>query len=649
MAAWRGDIDWGDFFGDTDDFYKAMDNWKNAERVIDQYKEALEQTSIDGKVAIDELSKSFKKPKEAIQSLQKELKELQDSLSIGAHGIQIVTPELSADLAKIKELQKDLEILQELVAYNYEVETLKRLGDTLGYVQQKTNEAVKAQEEFQDMLNASPYDPNMGEFDFESKTRDAALKSYDNQKKLLDDFVNYSKSKYDEERENVNETFRQLYIAYKDNVKVREELREALVKRLAEIDKLESDHLQNELLKRIDMTRNSYNQMYANILAFQNAREAAIQEVTGYTNSPFENEIAAEKAKYKKMLEYAKEYGLDVKAVRDQHAKNIMAIMAKEAKRQQDEYEAQVRAAQEAAKEKLRIQQELDLEMIGNLDAVNYTEKERRMQVDKDLYNQTKQILKDRTDAEEQAQAALVDDHKRATLTQKEYEFYQLDAIYEYRKKILGSSIELEEWYAEASKNIAEDTSDYWKDAFTGWANDFSKTLNDALWDAEFTFSKMLESFGKMITQMVIQKSVVEPIAGAITSTNLFSSTGNLFGFASGGVFGNISAASNSVVTQPTAFSYSGLTPFASGGGVMGEAGPEAVMPLTRTPSGDLGVKAESSGPQDVKVEIINKTGQDIKATQAKTTFDMKRMVIGVVLEGIQDNTMGIRRALGGA
>jgi phage-related minor tail protein len=122
-----------------------------------------------------------------------------------------------------------------------------------------------------------------------------------------------------------------------------------------------------------------------------------------------------------------------------------------------------------------------------------------------------------------------------------------------------------------------------------------------------------------------------------------------LFGFASGGVFGNISAASNSVVTQPTAFSYSGLTPFASGGGVMGEAGPEAVMPLTRTPSGDLGVKAESSGPQDVKVEIINKTGQDIKATQAKTTFDMKRMVIGVVLEGIQDNTMGIRRALGGA
>ncbi|WP_433766638.1 phage tail tape measure protein [Pseudomonas putida] len=50
--------------------------------------------------------------------------------------------------------------------------------------------------------------------------------------------------------------------------------------------------------------------------------------------------------------------------------------------------------------------------------------------------------------------------------------------------------------------------------------------------------------------------------------------------FAKGGAF------TNSVVTQPTAFGMAGGT------GLMGEAGPEAIMPLTRTADGSLGVKA---------------------------------------------------------
>ena len=53
--------------------------------------------------------------------------------------------------------------------------------------------------------------------------------------------------------------------------------------------------------------------------------------------------------------------------------------------------------------------------------------------------------------------------------------------------------------------------------------------------------------------------------------------------FANGGTF------SNGIVNTPTPFQ------FAKGGGfglgVMGEAGPEAVMPLTRTPGGQLGVR----------------------------------------------------------
>jgi phage-related minor tail protein len=43
-------------------------------------------------------------------------------------------------------------------------------------------------------------------------------------------------------------------------------------------------------------------------------------------------------------------------------------------------------------------------------------------------------------------------------------------------------------------------------------------------------------------------------------------------------------------VNQPTPFL------FAKGAGLMGEAGPEAIMPLTRTAGGQLGVKAIAGG-----------------------------------------------------
>ncbi len=55
--------------------------------------------------------------------------------------------------------------------------------------------------------------------------------------------------------------------------------------------------------------------------------------------------------------------------------------------------------------------------------------------------------------------------------------------------------------------------------------------------------------------------------------------------FANGGAF------TNSIVSAPTAFGMAG-----GGAGVMGEAGPEAIMPLTRTSSGKLGVIAAGGG-----------------------------------------------------
>ncbi|ANV22836.1 hypothetical protein BA939_02030 [Rhizobium sp. S41] len=61
--------------------------------------------------------------------------------------------------------------------------------------------------------------------------------------------------------------------------------------------------------------------------------------------------------------------------------------------------------------------------------------------------------------------------------------------------------------------------------------------------------------------------------------------------FAKGGAFSNgINGFSNQIVSKPTMFA------FADGAGLMGEAGPEAIMPLKRDASGRLGVSAQGGG-----------------------------------------------------
>jgi lambda family phage tail tape measure protein len=80
----------------------------------------------------------------------------------------------------------------------------------------------------------------------------------------------------------------------------------------------------------------------------------------------------------------------------------------------------------------------------------------------------------------------------------------------------------------------------------------------------------------------------------------------------------SISAFSGSVVDKPTFF--------ASGGNVMGEAGPEAILPLKRNSKGKLGVSVDNTGQggsgggiiiQNLSVSVQEKDGTT-SAEQAK-------------------------------
>jgi lambda family phage tail tape measure protein len=87
--------------------------------------------------------------------------------------------------------------------------------------------------------------------------------------------------------------------------------------------------------------------------------------------------------------------------------------------------------------------------------------------------------------------------------------------------------------------------------------------------------------------------------------------------FAKGGSF------TNSIVDSPTLFK------FAKGTGLMGEAGPEAIMPLRRGPDGSLGVQSQGGG-SNVSVSIINNT--NAQATTQETTDSRGNRKVEVII-----------------
>ncbi|USU01770.1 phage tail tape measure protein [Pseudomonas siliginis] len=169
--------------------------------------------------------------------------------------------------------------------------------------------------------------------------------------------------------------------------------------------------------------------------------------------------------------------------------------------------------------------------------------------------------------------------------------------------------------YLESARNIAGQTRDLFSNAFSSMEDAVVNfAMTGKLSFADFTKS-ILADMARIATRQAssaLLSSLVGAGAsyfgggGAATSAGSTAAgySGDLSGFTpgsvqanggawSGGVqmFANGAAFTNSVVSKPTAFGMAG-----GQAGVMGEAGPEAIMPLTRTAGGQLGVRAISGG-----------------------------------------------------
>ncbi|MGP0190198.1 phage tail tape measure protein [Klebsiella quasivariicola] len=184
--------------------------------------------------------------------------------------------------------------------------------------------------------------------------------------------------------------------------------------------------------------------------------------------------------------------------------------------------------------------------------------------------------------------------------------------------------------YADQASDLSSMAATATSEILDATTNSISNNLTNVLTGAASfkdgmsnIFSSLGETVIKTLIQMATQALITKAImasfgggagglfgslfggaSGAASSGTAIQSAGANFSFnALGGVYDSpsLSAYSNGVYSTPQYFA------FAKGAGVFGEAGPEAIMPLTRGADGSLGVRAvgrESPAVQDAARQI---------------------------------------------
>lgn len=219
---------------------------------------------------------------------------------------------------------------------------------------------------------------------------------------------------------------------------------------------------------------------------------------------------------------------------------------------------------------------------------------------------------------------------------------------------------------SDAGKNLTREQKENLQElqqAIDGWGKDSARAIAGFALSGKGSFSDFTQSVIKDLMTMMIYQNMTKPlmtVAGnwmsglfnggmnwssgnaVVAAQNaVFSAKGNAFtgstmvqAFANGGTF------TNSIVDRATPFQ------FANGGkfnlGVMGEAGAEAVMPLTRI-GGKLGVLAQGvggGGVTNVVVNVTNNAGETVQANARQSNNSNGETIIDVVIDRVKGAMM---------
>ncbi|EOJ8621511.1 phage tail tape measure protein [Escherichia coli] len=168
--------------------------------------------------------------------------------------------------------------------------------------------------------------------------------------------------------------------------------------------------------------------------------------------------------------------------------------------------------------------------------------------------------------------------------------------------------------------NTAGTAEQVFSSAFSNMGNGLATFVTTGKLNFKSFTSSVLSDMAKILAQATMMKSIKG--IGSVLGFDLSSLSLN----ANGGIYqsADLSRYSGTVVNRPTFFA------FAKGAGVMGEAGPEAILPLRRGADGKLGVVADIGGsgmamfaPQ-YNIEINNdSTNGQIGPAALKVVYDL--------------------------
>ena len=186
----------------------------------------------------------------------------------------------------------------------------------------------------------------------------------------------------------------------------------------------------------------------------------------------------------------------------------------------------------------------------------------------------------------------------------------------------------------------------------------FKSAFEDAVVGGE-GFGDVLKGLEQDIIRLAARKTILDPLLSAFDQLlsggsggggssifdDLIGSIGSFFNFnAKGGVYNSpsLSQFSGGVYNRPQAFT------FAKGAGIFGEAGPEAIMPLSRGADGKLGVKANGGSGVNVTVNLIESPGNGGQVNQRQEGENITLEIMVEKIEGLMGKNISKGRGIAG-
>jgi lambda family phage tail tape measure protein len=240
------------------------------------------------------------------------------------------------------------------------------------------------------------------------------------------------------------------------------------------------------------------------------------------------------------------------------------------------------------------------------------------------------------------------------------------EMLREYKETFVGGwkqgLIEIEDEYGNVGKQMT--------DATKRMFDNMTESLTEFVMTGKLNFADFANSVIKDLVRIMIQKNITGPLAGAgsdwlsslfgtdtsTTTSATGSGTTTISGNTSGVYYNAIGQHQGGVGNEATFYRIVPSESFANAPRYHTGIGPGEKAAIIKDDEGvftagqmkAMGLMANNSSQQNIKVELVNQSGTQMQSTKSETKFNGQEYVVTVWLDALNRNYNGLRDALGG-